>query len=115
MCIRDSDKGDHRNFNRKGEAFDKGETFSGIDYETGLAAVEELKQIFPGQTNLAPIALKWILQFDAVSCIIPGASGIAQVDSNVSALSVPDFTAEQLQAIQHIYEKYIKSSVHHLW
>ncbi len=108
-------EGDHRQFNRNGEAFDKGETFSGIDYSTGLAAVEALKQIFPGQTNLAPIALKWILQFDAVSCIIPGASTNAQVDSNLSAFDMPDFTGEQLQAVQQVYEKFIKPPVHQLW
>jgi aryl-alcohol dehydrogenase-like predicted oxidoreductase len=107
--------GDHRQFNRNGEAFDKGETFSGIDYATGLVAVEALKEIFPGQTNLAPIALKWILQFDAVSCIIPGASNIKQVDSNVSALQMPGFTPEQLAAVQQVYEKYIKKVVHQLW
>jgi aryl-alcohol dehydrogenase-like predicted oxidoreductase len=107
--------GDHRQFNRNGEAFDKGETFSGIDYERGIAAVEALKKIFPGQTNLAPIALKWILQFDAVSCIIPGASNVSQVDSNISAFDVPDFTGEQLQAVQEVYDNYIKTSVHHLW
>ncbi len=107
--------GDHRQFNRNGEAFDKGETFSGIDYATGLAAVEALKEIFPGQTNLAPIALKWILQFDAVSCIIPGASNIKQVDSNISALQIPGFTPEQLAAVQQVYEKYIKKTVHQLW
>lgn len=107
--------GDHRTFNRNGEAFDKGETFSGIDYETGLAAVEELKQIFPGRTNLAPVALKWILQHEAVSCIIPGASSAQQVDSNLSALNENDLTAEQMNAVQRIYEQYIKPSVHHLW
>jgi aryl-alcohol dehydrogenase-like predicted oxidoreductase len=107
--------GDHRQFNRNGEAFDKGETFSGIDYNTGIAAVEELKRIFPDQTNLAPIALKWILQFDAVSCIIPGASSNKQVDSNLSAFDMPDFTAAQLQAVQEVYEKFIKQSVHQLW
>jgi aryl-alcohol dehydrogenase-like predicted oxidoreductase len=107
--------GDHRQFNRNGDAFDKGETFSGIDYATGLAAVDALKAIFPNQTNLAPIALKWILQFDAVSCIIPGASNIAQVDSNLSVFDVADFTAAQLQAVQEVYEKFIKPSVHQLW
>lgn len=111
----DFTSGDHRQFNRNGEAFDKGETFSGIDYATGLAAVEALKEIFPGQTNLAPIALKWILQFDAVSCIIPGASNTRQVDSNISALQMPDFTQEQLAAVQAVYEKYIKKAVHQLW
>ena len=107
--------GDHRQFNRNGDAFDKGETFSGIDYTTGLAAVDALKEIFPGQDNLAPIALKWILQFDAVSCIIPGASNIAQVDSNLNALNIPDLSATQLKAVQKVYEKYIKPSVHQLW
>lgn len=107
--------GDHRTFNRNGEAFDKGETFSGIDYETGLAAVEDLKKIFPGRDNLAPVALKWILQHQAVSCIIPGASSAQQVDSNLSALQEKDLTAEQLDAVQKVYEQYIKPSVHHLW
>ena len=107
--------GDHRNFNRNGEAFDKGETFSGIDYATGLAAVEALKKIFPDQPNLARIALKWILQFDAVSCIIPGASKIEQVDSNLKALTLPDLTADQLKAVQEVYNTYIKKAVHHLW
>ena len=107
--------GDHRKFNRSGDAFDKGETFSGIDYETGLAAVAALKEIFPGQDNLAPLALKWILQFDEVSCIIPGASSDQQVDSNLSTFDVPEFTAAQLQAVQQVYEKYIKKSVHQLW
>ena len=111
----DFTEGDHRKFNRNGDSFDKGETFSGIDYETGLAAVEALKKIFPGQTNLAPLALKWILQFDAVSCIIPGASNAGQVKSNINALNTPDFTTEQLQAVQQVYERYIKPSVHHLW
>jgi aryl-alcohol dehydrogenase-like predicted oxidoreductase len=109
------ESGDHRQFNRNGEAFDKGETFSGIDYTTGLAAVEALKAIFPDQPNLAPIALKWILQFDAVSCIIPGASNNRQVDSNISALQIPELSQEQLARVQDVYEKYIKTTVHHLW
>jgi aryl-alcohol dehydrogenase-like predicted oxidoreductase len=108
--------GDHRNFNRNGEMFDKGETFSGIDYETGLAAVEELKDLFPNQANLAPIALKWILGFDAVSTIIPGASRPEQVSANVAAaLDFPDLNAEQISQMNSIYEKHIKKLVHHLW
>jgi len=109
------ESGDHRQFNRNGEAFDKGETFSGIDYITGLAAVEALKEIFPGQPNLAPIALKWILQFDAVSCIIPGASNNKQVDSNTSSMQLADLTPIQLEGVKAVYEKYIKQQVHHLW
>lgn len=107
--------GDHRSFNRNGEAFDKGETFSGIDYETGLMAVEELKKIFPGHKNLAPAALKWILQHEAVSCIIPGASTAQQVDANLMALQENDLTKEQFDAVRQVYEKYIQPAVHHLW
>lgn len=107
--------GDHRTFNRNGEAFDKGETFAGIDYETGLAAVEELKKIFPDQQNLAPVALRWILQFKAVSCIIPGASSAEQAAANLLALEQPELTAVQLDAVNGVYEKYIKKAVHHLW
>jgi len=107
--------GDHRYSNRNGEWFDKGETFSGIDYETGLEAVEELKKIFPGHTNLAPVALKWILMFDEISCIIPGASKKEQVISNNASMSLPDLTRQQLDAVQAIYQKRIKMLVHHLW
>lgn len=107
--------GDHRHFNRQGEAFDKGETFSGIDYNTGLEAVEELKKIFPANTNLAAIALKWILQFEGVSTIIPGASKPAQVLSNLHALQEKALTTEQMQQVRAVYEKYIKPSVHHIW
>lgn len=106
---------DHRTFNRKGAAFDKGETFSGVNYETGLEAVKKLKSLFPGQENLAPIALKWILTFPEVSCIIPGASRLEQVASNVSALELDAFSEEQLNDIQQIYEQEIKPSVHHQW
>ncbi len=107
--------GDHRHFNRQGEAFDKGETFSGIDYNIGLEAVGELKKIFPANINLAAIALKWILQFEEVSTIIPGASKPAQVLSNLGALQEKTITDEQLKQVQTVYEKYIKPSVHHLW
>lgn len=107
--------GDHRHFNRQGEAFDKGETFSGIDYNTGLEAVEELKKIFPANINLAAIALKWILQFEEVSTIIPGASKPAQVLSNLHALQEKALTTEQMQQVRAVYEKYIKPSVHHIW
>ena len=108
-------EGDHRNFNRNGEHFDKGETFSGIDYETGLAAVEELKALFPENTNLAPMALRWILQHKAVSTIIPGASKPEQVSANVDVLNFPNLTEEELAKINAVYDKYIKKSVHQLW
>ena len=106
---------DHRNFNRNGEAFDKGETFSGIDFNVGLEAVEELKKLFPGQENLAPVALRWILLFDEVSCIIPGASKPEHLTSNLQALEVSDFTPAQLAGVKAIYENRIKPLVHQLW
>nr|WP_315164373.1 aldo/keto reductase [uncultured Flavobacterium sp.] len=109
------DTQDHRNFNRNGEAFDKGETFSGINYELGLKAVEELKAIFPEATNLAPIALQWILGFDEVSCIIPGASNESHVLSNLSVYDLPKLTYEKIAAMNEIYERYIKPEVHQLW
>jgi aryl-alcohol dehydrogenase-like predicted oxidoreductase len=107
--------GDHRNFNRNGEAFDRGETFSGIDYNTGLQAVEELRKLFPGHSNLAPVALKWILMRDEISCIIPGASKPDQVLSNLGALKLPSLTSEQLKGIDTIYQSRIKNQVHHIW
>lgn len=109
------DPGDHRNFNRHGEAFDKGETFSGIDYDLGLKAVRELKTLFPENTNLAAVALQWILQFEEVSCVIPGASRVEQVQSNLSIYNEPSLTSDQVLAINAVYEKYIKEKVHQLW
>ncbi|MDI6031569.1 aldo/keto reductase [Flavobacterium sp. LB2P84] len=109
------DTQDHRNFNRDGAAFDKGETFSGINYELGLKAVEELKALFPESTNLAPIALQWILGFDEVSCIIPGASNESHVLSNLSVYDLPKLTYEKIAAMNEIYERYIKPEVHQLW
>ena len=109
------DTQDHRNFNRNGDAFDKGETFSGINYELGLKAVEELKALFPNATNLAPIALQWILSFDEVSCIIPGASNESHVLSNLSVYDLPKLTYEKIAAMNEIYERYIKPEVHQLW
>jgi aryl-alcohol dehydrogenase-like predicted oxidoreductase len=107
--------GDHRHFNRSGEAFDKGETFSGIDYVVGLKAVEELKKLFPQQENLAPVALKWILMRDEISCIIPGASKPEQVISNICASELPALTPDQLAGIDEIYQTSIKKLVHHIW
>ncbi|MGR3810767.1 aldo/keto reductase [Jiulongibacter sp. NS-SX5] len=107
-------KDDHRFFNRNGELFDKGETFSGVDYQTGLDAVEELKGILKDQ-NMAQMALKWILNHDAISCVIPGASRPDQVDSNLAALTATNLTREQTIAIDKVYESKIKPAVHHLW
>jgi aryl-alcohol dehydrogenase-like predicted oxidoreductase len=108
-------RADHRHFNRHGAMFDKGETFSGVDYETGIEAVEALKEVFPGYENLAPVALRWILMFDQVSCIIPGASRLEQLHSNLKALKVPSISPEQMERVKNIYETRIKPLVHHLW
>ena len=108
-------KQDHRSFNREGAMFDKGETFSGVEYHTGLQAVEELRQLFPGRENLAVIALRWILMFDQVSCVIPGASREAQLFSNLSALDEDAISPEQMKGVEDIYRRYIKAQVHHLW
>lgn len=101
------DKNDHRNFNRNGEAFDKGETFSGVNYEKGLAAVAAIKAIFPQATNLSAIALKWILMFSEVSCVIPGASSIEQVASNVSAADIANISTEDMAKVKAIYDSLI--------
>jgi len=106
--------GDHRNDNRNGELFDKGETFSGVPYDTGLAAVAELEEQFP-DVSLAQLALKWVLQFDAVSCVIPGASKVEQVHANVEAGKLPDLSENDMARVREIYERHVKTSVHHLW
>lgn len=106
--------GDHRQDNRAGELFDKGETFSGVDFETGLLAVEKLKQLFPA-SEMAQIALKWILMFDEVSCIIPGASKMEQIISNIKASSMENLSSSEMTAIKQIYDEHIKGLVHHLW
>ena len=105
---------DHRTTNRNGERFDKGETFSGVDYGTGLRAVAELKSLFKTE-DLAPYALKWILMRDEVSVVIPGASRAAQVRSNVRAAEIPDLTPEQMSGVRAVYDKYIRESAHGNW
>ena len=107
-------KDDHRNFNINGAAFDKGETFSGIDYLTGLKAVEELKQIFPYQ-DLTAAALKWILMYEEVSCVIPGASTPEQVISNLKALDLRELSVEEMLAVKAVYDKHIGNPVHYKW
>jgi len=106
---------DHRNFNRNGAAFDKGETFSGVDYERGLAAVEALKAAFHDDFPLSSWALRWILMFDAVSTVIPGASKTEHVDANTAAASLPSLTIDQMDAVRTIYDTWIRQPVHYLW
>ena len=109
------DPKDHRFFNRDGQAFDKGETFSGVDYATGLEAVARLKAIFPTGVSLARVALRWILMFDAVSCVIPGASRPEQVIDNAAAAELPPLSDGQMNQVREIYDQLIRPSVHPLW
>jgi len=106
---------DHRKFNRKGEDFDRGETFSGVDYDLSLKAVDELKAICPKGITMTQFALKWILMFDAVTCAIPGAKRESQAEENISTIDLPSFSVETMKEVNAIYEKYIKQSVHHYW
>ena len=106
---------DHRNFNRHGERFDRGETFSGVDYETGLAAVEELRALVPTGMTLTQFALRWILMFDAVTCAIPGAKRPAQVEENAAAADMPPLSNETMRKVREIYERSIRPLVHQYW
>ncbi|HXY61419.1 MAG TPA: aldo/keto reductase [Nitrospirota bacterium] len=106
---------DHRAFNREGQAFDRGETFSGVDFETGLGAVEELRPLVPSDATLAQMALRWILMFDAVTCAIPGAKHPKQVEDNVRAADLPLLSDSAMRKIREIYDRRIRSQVHHLW
>jgi len=105
---------DHRFFNREGQRFDKGETFSGVDYEAGLKAVAELSGSFPNR-ELADVALKYILEHDEVSCVIPGASRADQIERNVKSSDAPNLTQKEMDIIKGVYDKYIRKSVHHMW
>ena len=106
---------DHRSFNREGEAFDKGETFSGVPFEVGLAAVEELRPLVPAGATMAQFALRWILMFEAVSTVIPGAKNPAQAAQNAGAADLAALTPETMQAVRDVYDRSIKPLVHHLW
>lgn len=109
------DTNDHRNYNRHGEAFDRGETFSGLDFETGLAAAEELKKLVPEDMTMAQFALRWILMYDAVSCAIPGAKNPVQAVGNAKAADFPPLSDETMQAVRDLYDTKIKPLVHHYW
>jgi len=106
---------DHRSFNRRGEAFDRGETFSGIEFESGLAAVEELRRLAPAGMTLAQLALRWILMFDAVTCAIPGAKRPAQVEENAAASDLPPLDGAVMTAIRELYDARIRAQVHPYW
>jgi aryl-alcohol dehydrogenase-like predicted oxidoreductase len=106
---------DHRAFNRAGASFDRGETFSGVDYETGLRAVEELRKICPAGMSMTQFALRWILMFDAVTCAIPGAKRPSQAEENFSAADLPPLSTETMHAVRAIYDRDIRPLVHQYW
>jgi aryl-alcohol dehydrogenase-like predicted oxidoreductase len=106
---------DHRNFNRHGESFDRGETFSGIDYELGLQTVEQLRPLVPENQTLAQLALRWILMFPAVTCAIPGAKRPAQVEENVRAADLPSLSKTTMIQIGALYDREIRQHVHNYW
>jgi aryl-alcohol dehydrogenase-like predicted oxidoreductase len=106
---------DHRQFNRHGEAFDQGETFSGVEFEKGLATVARLKEICPENMSMTQFALRWILMFDAVTCAIPGGKRPTQVEENLRPSDMPPLSEEIMNMVKQIYEKDIKDQVHHRW
>jgi aryl-alcohol dehydrogenase-like predicted oxidoreductase len=108
-------KDDHRTFNRDGEAFDQGETFSGVPLDVAFAAIEELKPLVPSGTTMAQFALRWILMFDEVSCVIPGAKRPDQLDENVAASDASALPAETMSKVNSIYDRLIAPLVHQRW
>lgn len=106
---------DHRNFNRQGEAFDRGETFAGVDYEMALQAVEEIRSLIPAGFSMAQLALRWILMFDAVTCAIPGGRRPTQVVENCVASDLPPLSPEIMAALGGIYDRSIRPLVHQRW
>lgn len=106
---------DHRRFNRHGEEFDRGETFSGLDYEIGLQAVDELRALVPADMTMAQMALRWILMAPAVTCAIPGAKRPDQVEENVRAADQPPLSDEAMGQIRAIYDRLVRPRVHQYW
>ncbi|MET0582197.1 MAG: aldo/keto reductase [Pseudoxanthomonas sp.] len=109
------EKDDHRSFNRSGEAFDVGETFSGVPYEVGLAAVERIRPLVPGDASMAQLALRWILMFEAVTVAIPGARNPRQALANTAAAALPPLSDETMDELARIYAEDIKPHVHQRW
>jgi aryl-alcohol dehydrogenase-like predicted oxidoreductase len=106
---------DHRNYNRHGESFDVGETFSGVDYDAGLAAVEELRALVPAGASMAQLALRWILMFPEVSAAIPGARNVVQTEDNVRAADLPPLSERDMATVRAVYDRHVRASVHDRW
>jgi aryl-alcohol dehydrogenase-like predicted oxidoreductase len=106
---------DHRTYNREGQAFDRGETFSGVDFDTALAAVEELRLLLPPNMTMAQMALRWILMFEAVTCTIPGAKRPGQAEDNIRAADLPPLSDATMEKIREIYDRRFRADVHPQW
>jgi aryl-alcohol dehydrogenase-like predicted oxidoreductase len=106
---------DHRRFNRDGEAFDKGETFSGVPYDVGLEVVERLRPLVPPGATLAQLALRWILEWDAVTCAIPGAKTEEQARANAAAADLPPLDPSTMAAVKAVYDERLRPLVHSSW
>lgn len=106
---------DHRNFNRYGEAFDVSETFSGVDFDTGLAAVEDLRGLVPDGVSMAQFALRWVLMHEGVTLAIPGAKNARQAADNAAASDLPALDEQTMQRAAEIYDQYIREQVHQRW
>ena len=111
---------DHRSYNRDGSAFDVGETFSGVDFERGVAAAQEFAALLPAEAaasgfTTAQVALAWVAQLDGVSAVIPGARNVAQAESNAGAGSVPQLSAVFTAAVTELYDREFRAAVHDRW
>jgi aryl-alcohol dehydrogenase-like predicted oxidoreductase len=106
---------DHRAFNRHGEAFDRGETFSGLDYELGLELTGTLKTLVPEGTPMSAWVMRWILMNDAVTCVIPGAKRPEQVEQNALAAELPPLSESTLAQVRHLYDERVRHLVHQRW
>jgi aryl-alcohol dehydrogenase-like predicted oxidoreductase len=106
---------DHRSYNRQGESFDRGETFGGVPYEVGLAAVEELRPLVPEGWSIAQMALRWVLMHDGVSTVIPGAKDPAMARANAAASAMPPLSPATMDAIREVYRELIAPHVHTRW
>jgi len=106
---------DHRTYNRHGEAFDVGETFSGVDFDTGVDAAREFAALLPAGLPPAQAALRWIIQQPGVTTVIPGARNPEQARQNAAAADLPPLNGEQLRSIEEIYDRRIRAQVHHRW
>jgi aryl-alcohol dehydrogenase-like predicted oxidoreductase len=106
---------DHRYYNRQGQSFDLGETFSGVEYETGLQAVDELRPLVPEGVSMSQFALRWILMFQEVSCAIPGGRNPTQVEENTASVELPALDEETMEQVREIYDRMVRPQAHHRW